>query len=239
MKKKIWLWVGGIVIGLFLLLLTAPFLFKGKIQDLVLKTINDNLTATVSFDQVNLSLLKNFPKATVTIDGLAIVNTEPFQGDTLVYAKTIGLKMSVMELFNGADQPMNIEEIQLKDSKINVLVNEEGIANYDIALKDEEEDEEDKDKEDTPFSLALKHYQIDNATITYTDLSSKMKVIIDEFNHEGSGNLTANILDLGHKVKSEGVFCDGWNFFLKSSSIVFGCANWHGHGSTDLYFQRK
>lgn len=213
MKKKIWLWVGGIVIGLFLLLLTAPFLFKGKIQDLVLKTINDNLTATVSFDQVNLSLLKNFPKATVTIDGLAIVNTEPFQGDTLVYAKTIGLKMSVMELFNGADQPMNIEEIQLKDSKINVLVNEEGIANYDIALKDEEEDEEDKDKEDTPFSLALKHYQIDNATITYTDLSSKMKVIIDEFNHEGSGNLTANILDLDTKSKAKVSFVmDGTSF---------------------------
>lgn len=212
MKKKIWLWIGGILVGLFLLLLTAPFLFKGKIQDLVLKTINDNLTATVSFDKVNLSLLKNFPKATVTIDGLAIVNNEPFQGDTLVYAKTIGLKMSVMELFNGADKPMNIEEIQVKEAAIHVLINEQGIANYDIALKDEDEKDEDE-KEDKPFSLALKHYQIENTKITYTDLSSKMQFIIDEFNHEGQGNLTANILDLNTKSTAKISFVmDGTSF---------------------------
>ncbi|MDM1406510.1 AsmA-like C-terminal region-containing protein [Myroides sp. DF42-4-2] len=213
MKKKIWLWIGGIVGGIFLLLLAAPFLFKGKVQDLVLKTINDNLTATVSFDQVNLSLLKNFPKATVTIDGLTIVNTAPFDGDTLVHAQTIGLKMSVMELFNGEKEPMNIEEILLKEAKINVLVNEEGIANYDIALKDEDEKEEEKDKEDTPFSLALKHYQIENTKLVYTDLSSKMQVIIEEFNHEGKGNLTANVLDLDTQSKAKVSFVmDGTSY---------------------------
>ncbi len=213
MKKKVGLWIGGIVLGIFLLLLAAPFLFKGKIQDLVLKTINDNLTATVSFDKVNLSLLKNFPKATVTIDGLTIVNTEPFQGDTLLHAQTIGLQMSVMELFNGADKPMNIEEILLKDAAINVLVNEQGIANYDIALKDEEDKDEEEDKEVKPFSLALQHYQIENTKITYTDLSSKMQFIIDEFNHEGKGNLTANILDLDTKSKAKVSFVmDGTSF---------------------------
>lgn len=213
MKKKIALWVGGIIVGLFLLLLAAPFLFKGKIQDLVLKTINDNLTATVSFDKVNLSLLKNFPKATVTIDGLTIVNNEPFAGDTLLHAKTIGLQMSVMELFNGADKPMNIQEILLKDAAINVLVNEQGIANYDIALKDEEDKEEEEDKEDKPFSLALQHYQIENTKITYTDLSSKMQFVMDEFNHEGKGNLTANVLDLDTKSKAKVSFVlDGTSF---------------------------
>lgn len=213
MKKKIWLWIGGIVLGVFLLLLAAPLLFKGKIQDLVLKTINDNLTATVSFDKVNLSLLKNFPKATVTIDGLTVVNKEPFEGDTLVHAQTIGLKMSVMELFNGADQPMDIEEIQLKGAAINVLVNEQGIANYDIALKEEEEDKEEEDKDDKPFSLALQHYQIEDTKITYTDLSSKMQIAIEEFNHEGKGNLTANVLDLDTKSKAKVSFVmDGTNF---------------------------
>lgn len=213
MKKKMVWWIGGVVLGIFLLLLATPFLFKGKIQDLVLKTINDNLTATVSYDKVNLSLLKNFPKATVTIDGLTIVNTAPFEGDTLLHAKTIGLQMSVMELFNGADKPMNIEEILLKDAAIQVLVNEQGIANYDIALKDEQDKEEEEDKEDKPFSLALQHYQIENTKLTYTDLSSKMQVIIDEFNHEGKGNLTANVLDLDTKSKAKVSFVmDGTSF---------------------------
>ncbi len=219
MKKKVGLWIGGVVLGIFLLLLAAPFLFKGKIQDLVLKTINDNLTATVSFDKVNLSLLKNFPKATVTIDGLTIVNTAPFQGDTLLQAQTIGLQMSVMELFNGADKPMNIEEILLKDAAIHVLVNEQGIANYDIALKDEEDKEEEEDKEDKPFSLALQHYQIENTKITYTDLSSKMQFVIDEFNHEGKGNLTANILDLDTKSKAKVSFVMDGTAFLNQVQL--------------------
>jgi len=219
MKKKVFLWIGGVILGVFLLLLTAPFLFKGKIQDLVLKTINDNLTATVTFDQVNLSLLKGFPKATVTIDGLTIVNNEPFQGDTLVYSQSIGLKMSVMELFNGADKPMNIEEVELKNALINVIVNEQGIANYDIALKDEEEKEEEEDKEDKPFSLALQHYKIENTRILYTDLSSKMKLIIDEFNHEGKGNLTANVLDLDTKSKAKVSFVMDETSFLNQVQL--------------------
>ncbi|MDM1504186.1 AsmA family protein, partial [Myroides marinus] len=130
MNKKVLKWTGGIVLGLFILLMLTPILFKGKIQDLVLKTINDNLNAKVTFEKVDLSFIRNFPKATVVIKDLAVVNKAPFDGDTLVSAKMIGLKMSIMELFNGADKPMSIEDILVENAKVNVIVNEQGVANY-------------------------------------------------------------------------------------------------------------
>ena len=217
MKKKVFWWIGGVFAGLLLLLITIPFLFKGKIQDLVLKTINENLNATVSIEKVDISLLQNFPKATVVIDGLSIINKSPFEGDTLVYAQNIGLKMSVMELFNKENQPMNIEEIQINKAAINVLVNEQGIANYDIAIKDDE-DKPDYE-ESSPFLLALNNYQIENSTISYIDKSSKMELLIKDFNHQGSGNLTDNLLDLDTKSDAKVTFLMDNTAFLKQVQL--------------------
>lgn len=205
MTKKILKWVGATLLVLLILLFSAPFLFKGKIQDMVTKTINDNINATVTLDKISLSLFKGFPKAVVGIDRLAIVNKAPFEGDTLFYAENIGLKMSVMELFNGADKPMSIEEITVNNSKVNILVDEQGVANYDIALKLDDE-EEDKAGEDKPFSLALKHYQIENLNLIYVDKSSKMEFVLNEFYHRGTGNLASNILDLNTESNTKASF---------------------------------
>ena len=66
------------IVGIFLLvfailIIATPFVFKGKIKELVLQLINKNVDAVVAFNDVDLSLLKNFPKATVIIDDLSIV----------------------------------------------------------------------------------------------------------------------------------------------------------------------
>lgn len=202
MKKKIGIIAASVVGLLVLFLAVAPFVFRGKIEKMVLESINKNLTAEVAYEKVDLSLFKNFPKASVSISGLTIVNQAPFAGDTLMFAESIGLKMSIMELFNGADKPMNIEGIDVDHARINILVNEAGVSNYDIAVKDEDEKEEDP-SDDSPFSLALNQYALNNVNVVYTDLSSKMKMVISELNHSGSGNLAQNILDLDTQSKAK------------------------------------
>lgn len=211
MKKKVWIVVASIVGFLLLFLVGAPFIFRGKIEKMVLETINKNLTAEVAYDQVNISLFKNFPKASVSISGLTIINQAPFAGDTLMFAEAIGLKMSVMELFNSADKPMNIEGVDVYNARFNVLVNEAGITNYDIAIKDEDPDDTES-THGSPFSLALNQYSLNNVTVLYTDLSSKMKMVISELNHSGSGNLAQNILDLDTQSNAKVSFVkDGTN----------------------------
>ncbi|MDR0230420.1 MAG: AsmA family protein [Flavobacteriaceae bacterium] len=219
MKKKILLWGGGVLLALFVLLLTAPFLFKSKIQEMVLKTINENLTANVTFDKVNLSLLKGFPKATITIDNLSVVNTVPFEGDTLFRSNQLRLKMSVLELFNGTDKPMKIEDILVSDAKANIIINEQGIANYDIAIKKEEEEEEDSDSEDKPFALNLNHYKLENVSLTYNDLKSKMSFAIEQLNHQGTGNLSTNVLDLNTESMANVSFSMDNTKFLNKVSL--------------------
>lgn len=199
-KNKVLKWVGGFVLLLLLLLVATPFLFKGKVQNLVVETINKNLNANVAFDEVDLSLFKSFPKATIVIKNLSIVNKAPFEGDTLFKASDIGLRMSVMELFKGKNTPMHIEGIGVRDAFVNIVVNKEGITNYDIAIVDEEESSEKDDN--APFSLSLNKYVLENISVSYVDEASKMAFTIKDLYHNGSGNLAANVLDLDTETKA-------------------------------------
>lgn len=202
MIKKILKWAGIILLILIILLATAPFLFKGKIKSLVLKSINEQVDATVAFEDVSLSLFKNFPMANVSVDKLSIINKAPFEGDTLVYMDNIDLTMSVKELFKGEGEPMNLESFSTKDGVVNILINKDGIGNFDIALKDEE-DKPGDEGENKPFALNMQDYKVENLRFKYYDEGSKMKLVIDSLYHEGKGNFAASKLDLDTKTTAK------------------------------------
>jgi hypothetical protein len=101
MVKKILKITGITLLVLLLLLLAAPFLFKDQIKAKITQAINEQVDAKVSFEDADLSLLKSFPQANVTVDKLLIINKAPFAGDTLISMGELHLKMSVKELFNG------------------------------------------------------------------------------------------------------------------------------------------
>lgn len=202
MVKKVLKWTGIVLLVIIIALAATPFLFKGKIKELVLKTINEKVDANVAFEDVSLSLFRSFPKANVTIEKLSIVNKAPFAGDTLVYMEEIDLDMSVKELFKGEGEPMNIEYIGTKNGIVNILFNKDGVGNFDIAIKDEKEQPADN-KESKPFALNMQKYKVENLRFRYFDERSKINMVIDSLNHEGKGNMAANKLDLDTKTTAK------------------------------------
>jgi hypothetical protein len=193
MLKKI-LKITLIVILLFAVSLFAvPYFFKDHIKSKITQAINNKVDAKVSFADADLSLFKNFPNANVTLDELVIINKAPFEGDTLVSLGELNLKMSIKELFKGKDEAVNIDGITSKNGLINIIFNKDGIANYDIALKDKSKKEDGKT---TPMSLKIQDYKIENFKFKYFDENSKIKMVIDSLNHEGTGNFAAKKLDL-------------------------------------------
>ncbi|MCO6147147.1 AsmA-like C-terminal region-containing protein [Flavobacterium sp. NRK1] len=202
MIKKVLKWTGIVLLVIIIALAAAPFLFKDKIKELVLKSINENVDATVAVDDVSLSLFKSFPKANVIIEKLSVINKAPFAGDTLVYMGRVDLDMSIRELFKSEGEPMNIEYIGTKDGVVNILFNKDGIGNFDIAIKDKEEKPADQ-KESKPFALNMQKYKVENLRFRYYDEGSKINMVIDSLNHEGSGNMAANKLDLDTKTTAK------------------------------------
>ena len=195
MLKKILKWTGITLLVIIIALAVAPFIFKDKIKAMIVKAINEQVDATVAFEDVNLSLFKHFPQASVNIEKLSIINKAPFAGDTLVYMGEIDLNMSVKELFKSEGETMALQSISTKNGVVNILFNKDGVGNFDIAIKEESEKPESA-KESKPFALSIQNYEVENLKFRYHDDRSKINMVIDSLNHKGTGNFAANKLDL-------------------------------------------
>ncbi len=185
------------IVAIFILLLAVslfaiPYFFKDEIKAKIAQAINEKVDAKVTFANADLSLFKNFPNANVTLDKLVIINKAPFAGDTLVSLGELNLKMSIKELFKGKNEALNIQGISSKNGLINIIFNKDGIGNYDIALKDDKKD----DGKSNPLNLKIKEYKLENFRFKYFDEGSKIKMVIDSLDHEGTGDFAAQKLDL-------------------------------------------
>jgi hypothetical protein len=189
------------IVGIILLLLVIsafviPYFFKDQIKAKILTSINEKVDAKVAFADADLSLFRNFPNASMSIEKLSIINKAPFEGDTLVAFDELNLKISIKELFKGDNEPINIDGISSKNGLINIIFNKDGIGNYDIALKDKNNIEDEKSK---PLSLKIKDYSVENFKFKYYDEKSKIKMVLDSVNHQGTGDFTSSKLDLATK----------------------------------------
>ncbi len=193
MLKKILKITGIVLLILVIALFALPYFFKDAIKEKIVATINKNVDATVSFNDADLSLFRNFPNASVSLDKLLIVNKAPFAGDTLVSFGGVSLDMSIKELFKGKSEPINIDAISSKNGLINIIFNKDGLGNFDIALKNAEKKDDGKSN---PLALKIKQYKIENFRFKYTDEKSKIRLSIDSLNHSGTGDFTEKKLDL-------------------------------------------
>lgn len=216
MLKKILKITGIVLVVLIASLFAIPYFFKDQIKAKITEAINEKVDAKVSFADADLSLFKNFPKATVILDELLIINKAPFEGDTLVSLGELNLKMSIKELFKGKEEAMEIEGISSKNGFINIIFNKDGIGNFDIALKDNKPTE---DTKSDPMSLKIQKYQIENFKFQYFDEGSQMRMVIDSLNHEGTGDFSGSKLDLDTKSTAKVSFDMGKVNYMKNVSL--------------------
>lgn len=200
MLKKILKIVGIVLLLLVISAFAIPYFFKDQIKAKILTAINEKVDAKVAFADADLSLFKNFPNASVNIEKLSIINKAPFEGDTLVSFEELNLKMAIGQLFNSDDEPMQIDGIDSKNGLINIIINKDGVGNYDIALKEESKADDGKSK---PLSLKIKEYAVENFKFKYYDEKSKIKLVLDSINHEGTGDFAASKLDLVTKTTTK------------------------------------
>lgn len=187
----------GIIVFIFIAaIIIIPIVFEGKIIEMVKNTANNNVNATLNFEDADLSIWSGFPNAEVSLMNTSLINNAPFEGDTLFHAAQIDLKLPIAQLFkSGAD--ISITTFTIDGANLAIKIDENGNANYDIAKESETET---TSTESEPIQLNLEGYAITNSQISYTDVSSKMIFFLKEFNHEGEGNLSSATSKLDTKT---------------------------------------
>lgn len=192
--KKALKWT-GIVFGiLFLFLLVAPFLFKGKIESAIKQAANDNLNARVNWSDVSLSLIRNFPNLRVSVEGLTVDNTvAPFDSVRLASIGSLDVVVDVKSLFG---DEIVVKRFGLIDPVLDIRFAEDGSSNIDIAKEDSTAMEEAPAEEGGAFKMKLKEYFIKNGKINYDDRTMPMIMKFEGLNHEGTGDFNQDLFKL-------------------------------------------
>ena len=200
--KKVYKIIIGVVVAIFILLISIPLLFQDKIIGLVKETINNNVNAQVDFSGGSLSLLKSFPNASVQLSDVSVINKQPFEGDTLLYAKEITLKLKLTELFKNSSEQLNIKSFTVDNAKVNVLTDEKGNANYDIAKPSETPASDNENNSTSNFGLSIEEYSITNATVKYDDKKGKINLLLTDLNHRGNGDFSQSKSELNTQTST-------------------------------------
>lgn len=190
--KKILKIFGVFVLILVIGLIAAPFLFKGTIEKLIKKTINNNVNAQVEWRDLDLTLFSSFPDATVVIKDFSVINNDPFKGDTLASGERLELQMGIKQLLKKENEQIKVDELNLEKAYINIKVDSLGNANYDIAKEQPQTTETPTDTTSSGFTFDLSHYEIKDSRINYLDESTKTFFKLKDVNHEGNGDLSVS-----------------------------------------------
>ncbi len=190
-----------IIVVLLLLLVTAPFLFKGKIIEIVKTEINKNVNAKVDFADIDISLIRKFPRVSAAIEKLQVIGTGTFAADTLLYADNIDVALHLMSFIRG--DKMKIYSVDINRPRIQAIVAKDGSANWDIMKTDSTATT--TTEEETPFNLELNRYVIKDGYVAYRDSAGGINTEVWGLNHEGSGDFTSDLFTLKTKTTTEGV----------------------------------
>ena len=210
--KKIVKITGITLLVLIVALAAAPFLFKGKIIAMVKETINENINAKVDFADADVSFFRNFPKASIVLEDVKVINNAPFENDTLFYGKEVAVTTAIGELFKGSNEAIQIYSFTIDNAKLNIKVDEAGNANYDIA-KPSETTTAANASETSDFKFKIDNYHIFNTDINYYDAKSKTSLALKKVQHEGFGDFSLEKSELDTKTDALVSFgIDGLNY---------------------------
>ena len=187
--KKAFKITGIAIVAIIVLLMVLPMAFKGKIETIVKQEGNKLLNAQFDFDNLDISLLSNFPQASITLEDFWLKGIGDFENDTLLQAGELTAAVNLMSLFG--DGGYEISKIIIDDTKAKAIVLEDGRPNWDVMKVDSTATEtvEETDSTSSPFRIQLKKLNIDNLTLIYDDRQAGMYAEVIDLDASCSGDL--------------------------------------------------
>ena len=191
-------------------LVVLPIAFKDKIKEIALKEVNKQLTADVGFEGLKISLIKDFPNASVTLKDLYIAGRDKFEGDTLLQTKEMKLVVNMKSIFSAS----GFEVKKFMVDGMNIFAHElsDGDANWNIVPESGEAKAEDSDAAGE-FALKLQDVKVLNTNIVFVSDTAKMAAKIDNLNVYLNGDFTADNTLLKTKMSVDSL--SFWNEGIK------------------------
>lgn len=184
--------------------IVTPLLLRGKIGDIVKREANAMLAARLDFEKLDISLLRNFPNASLNLKGLTLVGTDRFEGDTIVAARRITVVVNLMSLVG--DEGFEVRKIVLASPALHAHKLADGAVNWDV-MKPSEQADTTAAEESAPssFRLSVRDFRLTDAVIRYEDDSTGMELRTAPLSLRLSGDMSAESTQLDLDLLAGGV----------------------------------
>lgn len=184
--------------------IVTPLLLRGKIGDIVKREANAMLAARLDFEKLDISLLRNFPNASLNLKGLTLVGTDRFEGDTIVAARRITIVVNLMSLVG--DEGFEVRKIILASPALHAHKLADGAVNWDV-MKPSEPADTTAAEESAPssFRLSVRDFRLTDAVIRYEDDSTGMELRTAPLSLRLSGDMSAESTQLDLDLLAGGV----------------------------------
>jgi vacuolar-type H+-ATPase subunit H len=192
-----------VLIGILVVILLLPFVFKGKITRVVQDEINKNLNAEVTFKGIGLSLIRHFPDLTVNVNDLNVKGVTPFEKDTLASIPALRLTVNLASVFRGSDY--EIKQIKLTSPKLLFKVLADGRVNWDVMKAGTTTDTV---SEPSNFKALLNKIEITDGRFVYDDAELPTYVDFNGITGTLKGDMTVDVTTLDADVVSKSVIID-------------------------------
>jgi hypothetical protein len=200
--RAIAIWTISVIAFVVLLLFLAQQFLGPEVKKLFITEINKSLKAEVQIDDVQLSLIKDFPFASVCFNGVRMKEATPLPSKNyLLTAGTISLRFNVWDLLR---EKYSVKNIRLADVEIAPHLYADGTDNFHFWKKSTGGGNEN-------FNFELQRIIIQNLHIRYIDDASLtfIDTHLPEFVAKGNFGSSRYALDLAgniliHEFKSQG-----------------------------------
>ena len=201
--KKVLIIILIIILVIISALIVTPLLFKEQLLQKAKEIANTSVNAKVDFSDFRLNLFSDFPRLTVSLQDVSVVNREPFEGDTLVGFDEFNASVDLMSIIK--KDAIRVRSILLDRPVVNGIILEDGTANWDIAIPSEEVKpaEDTTEAETMDLKVALKKFEIRNARLVYDDRKANMKASAENLNFILAGDLSQDFSSLAIQSETE------------------------------------
>ena len=201
---KVLKWIAIALGGLLAILLVAavaiPYFFSDEIEALADEQIAAAVDADVAYGDIELSLLREFPRLSVAIADVTVDGRGDFEGVRLA---SIDEALAAVDFWSViGDGPIGIEKVWLTRPELHVVVLPQGATNTDI-VKGGEDTPTEVTTESGSTAIRLNTYGIEDGNVLYDDRAGDLYAVIRGLNHVGSGDFTATVFDLDTETSIE------------------------------------
>ena len=201
-----------IVLTILMVGSSAAYIYyqQDELEQAVIKEINKRLKSPINIGDIEFSVIKNFPFASVELNNILAIDA--FQEDTLCEIKLLQLKFNALDLYKNI---YLIQELTLKNGFASIYY-KDSMPNYEIWHNTQDSSRE----ENTDFSL--ENISLENFKISYTTDDIQSVIVNNESQLQLGINNGRTEINLKGDITNEKLILDGINHLSSKKLNING-----------------